>query len=75
VKALGALIDLLTRKSIGATCSTATQSRLDWIARAQLGCAPQIIQRKRPKCFRDGRRGKLAGKLQASLGQLFVVLR
>ena len=66
--------DLLTRKSIGATCSTATGSRLDWFARAQLGCAPQIIQRKRSKCFGDGRRGRLAGKLQTSFGELLVVL-
>jgi hypothetical protein len=66
--------DLLTRKSIGATCSTATGSRLDWFARVQLGCAPQIIQRKRSKCFGDGRRGRLAGKLQTSFGELLVVL-
>ena len=67
--------DPLTRKSIAPTCSTATGSRLDWFARAQLGCAPQIIQRKRSKCFGHGRRGRLAGKLQTSLGELFVVLR
>jgi hypothetical protein len=67
--------DLLTRKSIAPTCSTATGSRFGWFARAQLGCAPQIIQRKRSKCFGDGRRGRLAGKLQASFGELLVVLR
>ena len=74
MKALGALIDLRTRKSIAPTCWTATGSRLDWFARAQLGCAPQIIQRKRSKCFGDGRRGRLAGKLQTSFGELLVVL-
>jgi hypothetical protein len=67
--------DLLTRKSIAPTCWTATRSRLDWFAPPQHGCAPHIIQRKRPKCFGHGRRGTLAGKLQASFGQLLVVLR
>jgi hypothetical protein len=68
--------DLLNpRKSIGPTCSTATCSRLNWFAPAQHSCAPHIIQRKRPKCFGHGRRGTLAGKLQASFGQLLAVLR
>src|SRR5262245_10571285 len=66
---------LLTRKSMAPTCSTATGSRLDWFARAQLGCAPQIIQRKRSKCFGDARRRRLAGKLQASFGELLIVFR
>jgi len=67
--------DLLTHKSIAPTCSTATGSRLDCFAPAQLGCAHQIIHCKRSKCFGHGRRGRLVGKLKASFGQLLVVLR
>jgi hypothetical protein len=39
--------------------SCCRSERLDWLAPTQLGCAPQIIQRKRCKCFGHGRLGTL----------------
>ena len=48
-------------KSIGS--STVLETRL--VRTSQLGCALQIIQRKR-SCFGHGRRGRLVGKLHSS---------
>jgi hypothetical protein len=67
--------DLPKLQLLGPTCSTRTLSEIRLFALAQLGCAPQIIKRKRPKCFGHSRLGTLAGNLRASFGQLLVVLR